>query len=78
MVVALQITNSALCQAMISELQPDLSATAADLDRLNLSVQPFVEKNIQSMLDCIDDLMNEQQKASATSCTRVYSAVAVE
>ncbi len=61
------MTNSALTQAMILQLQPDLAATASDIDRLTLSCQPFLEKNIQSLINCMDDLINEQQKVSAGS-----------
>ncbi len=47
---------------MLVGLQPDLGATAADLDRLTLSSQPFLERNVQASIDCLDDLINEQQK----------------
>jgi translation initiation factor 3 subunit H len=40
------------------------AATQGDLDRLNLSVAPFLEKNIESLLDCVDDLVLEQQKVT--------------
>lgn len=60
----LQIQNSALVQALVQELEPVNSATQGDLDRLNLSVAPFLEKNIESLLECVDDLVLEQQKVT--------------
>lgn len=44
---AAQVTNSSLAQALVCELETDAVATAGDVDRLNLSVQPFMERNIQ-------------------------------
>jgi translation initiation factor 3 subunit H len=60
----LQIQNSALVQALVQELEPVNSATQGDLDRLNLSVAPFLEKNIESLLDCVDEMVLEQQKVT--------------
>ena len=49
---------------MVQELEPVNSATQGDLDRLNLTVAPFLEKNIESLLECVDDLVTEQQKVT--------------
>lgn len=46
-----QLCSSPLTQALIAELQPEQSLTASDLDRLNLSCQPFLEKNIHSLIE---------------------------
>ena len=70
-----QVVNSALTQALIAQLEPDVAATAADLDRLSLSVQPFLEKNIQSVIDCVDDLIAEQGKVCVCVCTCVRAHV---
>ena len=64
MAPSLQIQNSALVQALVQELEPVNTATQGDLDRLNLSVAPFLEKNIESLLDCVDELVQEQQKVT--------------
>ena len=48
----------------MQELEPVHSATQGDLERLNLSVAPFLEKNIESLLECVDDLVAEQQKVT--------------
>ncbi len=62
-----QIQNSALVQALTAELEPVNAATQGDLDRLNLSVAPFLEKNIESLLECVDELVLEQQKVGRSS-----------
>jgi len=51
------VQNSPLAQALVADLEHDNLATASDYDRLNLSVMPFMEKNIQSLIDCVDDLV---------------------
>mmetsp|Transcript_13127 Transcript_13127/g.35734 ORF Transcript_13127/g.35734 Transcript_13127/m.35734 type:complete len:340 (-) Transcript_13127:121-1140(-) len=62
--VPVKVQNSPLAQALVAELEHDNLATASDYDRLNLSVMPFMEKNIQSLIDCVDDLVGEQQKVT--------------
>ena len=60
-----QIQNSSLVQALVGQLEPaGTTATQGDLDRLNLSVAPFLEKNIESLLESVDDLVAEQQKVT--------------
>lgn len=34
------------------------------MERLNLSIAPFLEKNLQSLIECADDLLAEQQKVT--------------
>eukprot|EP00983_Pelagomonas_calceolata_P052962 1143089-Pelagomonas_calceolata.AAC.2 len=58
---AAQVQNSPLAQALVAELEHDNLATASDYDRLNLSVMPFMEKNIQSLIDCVDDLVSASE-----------------
>lgn len=60
----IKIRNSNLIQALVADLAPPVTASQADVDRLNLSVAPFLEKNIQALLECVDDLVNEQQKVT--------------
>ena len=49
----------------MGQLEPaGTTATQGDLDRLNLSVAPFLEKNIESLLESVDDLVAEQQKVT--------------
>jgi len=37
----------------------------ADLDRLSMSTNPFLEKSLEFLSECMDDLASEQQKAGA-------------
>ena len=60
----MQISNSALIQALVSELEPDNAATQGDADRLNLSMAPFLEKNLESLIEGVDDLLAEQGKVT--------------
>ena len=62
--VPIKIRNSSLVQALIADLVPDNAATQGDSDRLNLSMAPFLEKNLQSLMESVDDLMTEQQKVT--------------
>ncbi len=58
----IKIRNSNLVQALVADLAPATTATQADVERLNLSVAPFLEKNIQSLIECVDDIVQEQSK----------------
>eukprot|EP00967_Tisochrysis_lutea_P097744 scaffold143697_cov19-Tisochrysis_lutea.AAC.3 len=64
---AAQVQNSPLAQALVAELEHDNLATASDYDRLNLSVMPFMEKNIQSLIDCVDDLVSASEPQEEAS-----------
>lgn len=68
--VPVKISNSALVSAMMGELTraPASAAAAgvvqADLDRLSMSVNPFLEKSLEFLSECMDDLAAEQQKVA--------------
>mmetsp|Transcript_14500 Transcript_14500/g.31531 ORF Transcript_14500/g.31531 Transcript_14500/m.31531 type:complete len:326 (+) Transcript_14500:145-1122(+) len=62
--IPVKVQTSSLVQALIADLEPANTATQADFDRLNLSVAPFMEKNMESLIDCVDDLVAEQQKVT--------------
>lgn len=62
--IPIKIANSALIQALVSELEPDCAASQGDCDRLNLSVAPFLEKNMEALIEGVDDLLNEQGKVT--------------
>lgn len=62
--IPIKIHNSTLVQALVTELAHDSVANQGDYDRLNLGVAPFLEKNLESLLECVDDLVSEQQKVS--------------
>ncbi|KAK9810290.1 hypothetical protein WJX72_008134 [[Myrmecia] bisecta] len=60
----IQIHNSALVTALMASIEPAGGMQQKDLDKLNLSVVPLFEKNLDFLNECLDDLVNEQQKVS--------------
>lgn len=58
-----RVANNSLVTAVMSGLAPpETSATQADVDRLSLSNNPFLERNLEFLIECMDDLGVEQQK----------------
>jgi translation initiation factor 3 subunit H len=62
--VPIKVHNSSLSQALIADINPAAGATAADLERLNLGSAPYISKTMGNLIDCLDDLVGEQQKVS--------------
>ncbi|KAG6541880.1 hypothetical protein Mapa_016708 [Marchantia paleacea] len=60
--IPVKISNSSLVSAVMTELETDAPATQCDFDRLVLSTNPFMEKNLEFLIECMDDLGMEQQK----------------
>ena len=67
----MKISNSALVSAVIGELctagaaqDDEHGVTRADLDRLSMSSNPFLEKSLEFLGECMDDLAAEQQKVA--------------
>lgn len=60
--IPVKISNSVLVSSIISELETDAPVTQGDYDRLVLSTNPFMEENIEFLIECMDDLTVEQQK----------------
>lgn len=60
----IKLHNSSLSQALIADLDPHAGATAADLERLNMAVSAFEAKSMEGLIECVDDLLSEQQKVS--------------
>ena len=50
--------NSHLSSALLLELQDEcgINANAADFSRLELHTNPFLEKQMQLLIECVDDL----------------------
>ncbi len=57
-----QVHNPTLIQACISEYEPDTLASQSDFDRLSLSMAPFMSQNMEALIECVDDIVLEQQK----------------
>lgn len=62
--VPIRIHNSSLAQALISDHNPGAGATVGDLERLGLANAAYLSKNMSSLIECMDDLLGEQQKVS--------------
>lgn len=62
--IPVSIANSSLHSALMDELQSEVTANQADFDRLILSTNPYLEKNLEFLIECLDDLQLEQQKGA--------------
>eukprot|EP00002_Diphylleia_rotans_P032450 TRINITY_DN6819_c0_g3_i2.p1 TRINITY_DN6819_c0_g3~~TRINITY_DN6819_c0_g3_i2.p1 ORF type:complete len:331 (+),score=92.64 TRINITY_DN6819_c0_g3_i2:68-1060(+) len=59
--VPIKIHNSNYVNVLLSELE-EIPSMKYDFDRLDLSSNPFLEKNMEMLLYCIEDLSKQQQK----------------
>jgi translation initiation factor 3 subunit H len=59
--IPIRITNSALVRALLIDFD-NSNRLNCDFDRLNLTTNPFLEKNLEFLIDCIDDLSVELNK----------------
>jgi len=59
-----KVRNSHLSSALLLELQDEcgINANASDFSRLELHTNPFLEKQMQLLIECIDDLQQETSK----------------
>jgi len=62
--IPVSISNPTLHATLVQQLETDTSANQADFDRLVLSTNPYLEKNLEFMTECLDDLQTESQKLS--------------
>ena len=61
--IPIHVRNSPLAAAMLASVEGDAPADARDAARLTLAVAPLLEKNLEFLNDCLDDIVSEQQKA---------------
>ncbi|KNC76152.1 hypothetical protein SARC_11336 [Sphaeroforma arctica JP610] len=59
--IPIKVHNSALSQALLYELD-DTQYLPDMYDRLDLTIDPYLEKELECMLDCADGLSTEQGK----------------
>lgn len=59
--IPIQIHNTLMGSALLWELEDSISLTA-DFDKLDLSTNPFLEKNLEFLIEYIDDLAAEQNR----------------
>jgi len=62
--IPVQVRNSTLVSTLMREVAPAGPMTQVDYDRLVLSTNPFLEKNLEFLVDCMDDLAYEAQRVS--------------
>ncbi|KAM3366918.1 hypothetical protein ACQJBY_009870 [Aegilops geniculata] len=60
--IPIKVSNSALVSAFMKELEPESPVSQCDFDRLKLSTAPFMERNLEFMIGCMDGLSSEQNK----------------
>jgi translation initiation factor 3 subunit H len=58
----IRIRNPGLINALIYDLRDRGAGGDVDFERLDLSTNPYLEKNLESLCSWIDDLANEQWK----------------
>ncbi|OMP06526.1 eukaryotic translation initiation factor 3 subunit H [Corchorus olitorius] len=68
--IPIKVSNSALISAFMTELESDTPITQCDYDRLQLSTNPYMERNMEFLIECMDDLSVEQQKVWAENMAR--------
>ena len=61
--IPVTVCSSALASAMLAVCAPQTHASQGDLDQLGLSFNPFLERNLEFLNECMDDLQAESQKA---------------
>lgn len=60
--IPIMVKNSNLAVALAASVESDKPIDQRDADRLNVSVRPLLEKNLDFLNDCLDDIITEQQK----------------
>lgn len=60
--IPIMVKNSNLAVALTASVESDKPIDQRDADQLNVSVRPLLEKNLDFLNDCLDDIVTEQQK----------------
>ncbi|PNX92556.1 eukaryotic translation initiation factor 3 subunit h-like protein, partial [Trifolium pratense] len=60
--IPIKVSNSSLISAFMTELEPETPVIQCDYDRLQLSTSSLMERNMEFLIECMDDLSVEQQK----------------
>lgn len=60
--IPISVKNSVLVETLMADLQYDtpISTTKDDYDRLDVATTPFLVKNLDYMIECLDDYQREQ------------------
>ena len=65
--IPINVHSSSLATALLHTVEPNTIADGRDFARLDLSVGPLLEKNLEFLNDCLDDVVAEQQKVYTLS-----------
>jgi len=65
--IPINVHSSPLATALLHTIQPNTIADGRDFARLDLSVGPLLEKNLEFLNDCLDDVVSEQQKVEIST-----------
>ena len=65
--IPINVHSSPLATALLHTVEPNTVADGRDFARLDLSVGPLLEKNLEFLNDCLDDVVAEQQKVCIPS-----------
>ena len=63
--IPINVHSSPLATSLLHSIEPDTVADSRDFARLDLSVGPLLEKNLEFLNDCLDDVVAEQQKVGS-------------
>ena len=63
--IPINVHSSPLATSLLYSIEPDAVADSRDFARLDLSVGPLLEKNLEFLNDCLDDVVAEQQKVGS-------------
>ena len=68
--IPIRIQSSALVSALMAHIVPDTPGLQSEFDKLSLGAGPLLEKNLDFMNECLDDVVQEQQKVGGSQCTK--------
>lgn len=74
--IPINVHSSPLATALLHTVEPNTIADGRDFARLDLSVGPLLEKNLEFLNDCLDDVVAEQQKVCLPHTTCVQPSAA--
>lgn len=76
--IPVTVHNNALATALAATISPASYVSSRDADRLTLAAAPVLERNLEFLNDCLDDVVVEQNKLGGyhTAVRRQQQAIA--
>ena len=68
--IPINVHSSPLATALLHSIEPNTVPDSRDFARLDLSVGPLLQKNLEFLNDCLDDVVAEQQKVGLLESCR--------